>query len=175
MKQHGMPPIGDSLTEVIQLCFADEYRELHYFALELAEKSAKKQAPEWIDVLERLILTQSWWDTVDWIAKLVGIHFKKYPELTQPVTARWMDSGALWLQRVCLIFQLHYKAQTDAELLFRYVARVADSKEFFLQKGAGWALRQYSRTNPEAVRAFVASHSLAALTRREALRLMDNP
>jgi 3-methyladenine DNA glycosylase AlkD len=84
-----------------------------------------------------------------------------------------MDSGDMWLQRVCMIFQLTYKDKTNADLLFEYVRRLAGSKEFFLQKGAGWALRQYSRSNPEAVRQFVESHRLAPLTRREALRLMD--
>jgi 3-methyladenine DNA glycosylase AlkD len=47
---------------------------------------------------------------------------------------------------------------------------VAGSKEFFLQKGAGWALRQLAKTNPEAVRAFVEKTRLAPLTRREALK-----
>ena len=83
-----------------------------------------------------------------------------------------MDSGYLWLQRVCMIFQLTYKDKTDQDLMFRYILRVAGSKEFFLQKGAGWALRQYSKTNPEAVRAFVEQHRLAPLTRREAMRLI---
>jgi 3-methyladenine DNA glycosylase AlkD len=86
-----------------------------------------------------------------------------------------MASCNFWLQRVCLIFQLSYRNKTDAALLFKYVQMVAASKEFFLQKGAGWALRQYSRTDPEAVRAFVERTSLAPLTRREALRLMDKP
>ena len=76
-------------------------------------------------------------------------------------------SGELWLQRVCLIFQLMYKEKTDAGLLFGYIRQVAGSKEFFLQKGAGWALRQYSKTNPDAVRRFLAETTVAPLTRRE--------
>jgi 3-methyladenine DNA glycosylase AlkD len=79
----------------------------------------------------------------------------------------------MWLQRVSIIFQLSYKNDTDSALLFEYIRRLAGSKEFFIQKGAGWALRQYSRTNPEAVRAFIAATPLAPLTRREGLRLMD--
>ena len=136
------------------------------------QKTLKAQAPEFIEFLEELILANSWWDTVDWISKLVGMHFKRFPQLIVPVTERWMDSGNFWLQRVCLIFQLSYKEKTDADLMFKYVRRVADSKEFFLQKGAGWALRQYSRTNPEAVREFLASTRLSALTKREAMRLI---
>jgi 3-methyladenine DNA glycosylase AlkD len=119
-----------------------------------------------------MLTTRSWWDSVDWISKLVGQHFRRYPALIRPVTARWMDSGLLWLQRCCLIFQLFYKDKTDTELLFEYIRRVSRSKEFFLQKGAGWALRQYSRTNPEAVRQFIENTPLAPLTKREGLRLM---
>ncbi|MBK9339078.1 MAG: DNA alkylation repair protein [Lewinellaceae bacterium] len=161
-------PDGTNLQELARLCFGDEHREMHYFALETVQKMVKKQPPGFIHFLEELILQNSWWDTVDWIApKLVGVHFQRYPELILPVTERWMASGQCWLQRVCLIFQLMYKEKTDADLLFRYVRQVADSREFFLQKGAGWALRQYSKTNPEAVRHFLETTRVSALTRRE--------
>lgn len=171
LRQHGMLT-GEALDELIRLCFADEYREMHYFALELVQKSLKNQPAEWISMLEELILANSWWDSVDWIAKLTGIHFKKHPQLTKSVTARWMASEDMWLQRVCIIFQLSYKEKTDTDLMFRYIEQVANSKEFFLQKAAGWALRQHSRTDPDLIRAFVETHQLAALTRREALRLL---
>jgi 3-methyladenine DNA glycosylase AlkD len=166
-------PEGEDLKTLVRLCFDDEHREMHYFALETVQKTLKKQPAAFIDFLEELILSRSWWDTVDWLNKLVGQHFQRYPELIVPVTERWMQGDNFWLKRVCLIFQLTYKSKTDAALLFGYVQRVADSKEFFLQKGAGWALRQYSRTDPEAVRNFVENTRLAPLTRREALRLMD--
>ena len=165
-------PQGEDLKQLVRLCFSDDHREMHYFALETVQKTLKTQPAEFIGFLEELILTRSWWDTVDWINKLVGIHFGRFPGLILPVTECWMASGNIWLQRVCMIFQLSYKAKTDAELLFKYVRQVADSKEFFLQKGAGWALRQYSRTNPEAVREFVANNRLSALTKREAMRLI---
>ncbi len=163
-------PEADDLKELVRHCFEDEHREMHYFGLETLQKVLKKQPSECIKFLEALILTRSWWDTVDGINKLVGLHFRKFPELIKPVTARWMASDNIWLQRVCLIFQLTYKDKTDAALLFEYVKRLADSKEFFLQKGAGWALRQYAKTNPKAVIEFVGKTKLAPLTRREALK-----
>lgn len=167
--ENGIPEKED-LKKLIRLCFQDEHREMHYFALQMLEKSLKKQPSDCIEFLEELILTRSWWDTVDWINKLVGLHFRRFPELIKPVTGRWMASGNFWLQRVCLIFQLNNKDKTDSALLFDYVQRVARSKEFFLQKGAGWALRQYAKTNPEAVIEFVGKTQLAPLTRREALK-----
>ncbi len=167
--ENGIPE-GENLKALVRRCFEDEHREMHYFGLETLEKTLKKQPAECIDFLEELILTRSWWDTVDWINKLVGLHFRRFPTLIKPVTERWMASENFWLQRVCLIFQLTYKDKTDTVLLFDYVQRVADSKEFFLQKGAGWALRQYGKTNPTAVQTFVNSNRLAPLTRREALK-----
>ncbi len=168
-KEHGLPE-GEDLKVLARLCFEDDHREMQYFALETVQKKLKEQAPEFIDFLEELILTKSWWDTVDWIAKLAGMHFRHFPELISPVTERWMDSGNIWLQRVCLIFQLTYKEKTDAALMFGYIRRLSDSKEFFIRKGAGWALRQYSKTAPGAVKEFVATNRLAPLTKREALK-----
>ena len=167
--QNGIPD-GEDLKMLIRLCFEDEHREMHYFGLETLQKTLKKQPPECIDFLEELILTRSWWDTVDWINKLVGLHFRQYPQLIPPTIERWMASENIWLQRVCMIFQLTYKDKTDAALLFKNITRLAGSKEFFLQKGAGWALRQYAKTNPEAVLEFVEKTRLAPLTRREALK-----
>ncbi len=162
----GIPDDAD-LQTLARLCFADDHREMQYFALECVQRRLKTQPPEFVDFLEELIRTKSWWDTVDWIAKLTGMHFRRHPDLIRPVTERWMASDHLWLQRVCLIFQLMYKEETDAGLLFRYIRQVAGSREFFLQKGAGWALRQYSKTNPEAVRQFLAETRVSPLTRRE--------
>ena len=167
--EYGVPDT-EALQALVRLCFADEHREMHYFAIETTQKVLRKQEADFILFLEEIILTQSWWDTVDWINKLVGLHFKQYPALIGPVTGRWMASGQMWLQRVCLIFQLPYKGKTDFALLSGYILRLAGSKEFFIQKAAGWALRQYARTDADAVRAFVAAHPLPALTRREALR-----
>ncbi|MBK8555868.1 MAG: DNA alkylation repair protein [Lewinellaceae bacterium] len=167
-------PEGEDLKTLVRLCFADDHRELHYFALETVQKVIKKQDPDFINFLEELIRTKSWWDTVDWIAsKMVGTHFLRFPDQIRPITTDWMDSGYIWLQRTSIIFQLKYKEKTDYQLMFDYILRIADTKEFFLQKGAGWALRQYSRTNPKVVREFIEQHRLPALTRREGLRLMQ--
>ena len=44
-------------------------------------------------------------------------------------------------------------------------------REFFVRKALGWALREYARTDPDWVRAFVAEHQedLSGLTRERAL------
>jgi 3-methyladenine DNA glycosylase AlkD len=47
---------------------------------------------------------------------------------------------------------------------------LAPETEFFIRKAIGWALRDHARTQPEAVRTFLADHAhvLSGLTRREA-------
>lgn len=169
-KELGMPGY-ENLKSTVRLCMADEHREMQYFAIELTQKCLKKQDVDFIDFLAELITTRSWWDTVDWLAKLAGIHFKKFPDQLHPITRRWVDSGNIWLQRTALICQRFHKEATDAELLFTYILELADSREFFIQKGAGWALREYSKVAPDVVAAFIHQHpELPALSRREGIK-----
>ncbi len=170
LKQHGLPPI-DELEEVVEALYDQPYRECHYAAIEIFQKFQKQFNPQHLALMEELTITHSWWDTVDVIAgHLVGPFFKKYPDLIPEHTERWINGDNFWLQRVAILYQLGYKQQTDAERLFRFARLRAGSKEFFIRKGIGWALRQYSYHNPEAVRQFVTDTPLHSLTKREALK-----
>jgi 3-methyladenine DNA glycosylase AlkD len=169
---HGMYT-GKQLKEFVMLCYDQEYREVQYVGLEMMQRMLPMQEKSWIRVLEKCITTNSWWDSVDWLAKLVGIHFKKYPELQHEYAYKWIDSDNMWLQRVAIIHQLLYKERTDEKLLFEMINRVADSKEFFLQKACGWALRQHAKTNPKSVEKFLAKHEVSKLTMREAMKQLN--
>jgi 3-methyladenine DNA glycosylase AlkD len=61
---------------------------------------------------------------------------------------------------------------TDLELLYACLEPSLGSKEFFLQKAIGWALRQYAWTDEREIVRYVRANRerLAALTRREALK-----
>jgi 3-methyladenine DNA glycosylase AlkD len=162
----------EELKRFVRLCFEDDHREMHYAGLQMLEKQIKKENREMIHFLEECILANSWWDTVDWISKLVGWHFIRFPELQYPTCEKWILSNEMWLERVAIIHQLSYREKTDDRLLFDLILKKADSKEFFIQKACGWALRNYSRTNKEAVSEFVSNHVLPALTIREGMRLI---
>jgi 3-methyladenine DNA glycosylase AlkD len=140
--------------------------------IEMMQRMLPFQKDTWIIMLEKCITTHAWWDSVDWLAKLVGIFFRKYPELQTQYAYKWIESDNIWLQRVALIHQLFYKEKTNEKLLFELIKRRADSKEFFIRKACGWTLRQYSKTNPEKVVWFVESHKLSGLSSKEALRLL---
>ena len=169
---HGMYT-GKQLEQFIKLCFDQEYREIQYVSIEMMQRMLPLQNKSWIRVLERCITTHSWWDSVDWLAKLVGMHFKRFPELQHEYAYAWIASENMWLQRVAIIHQLFYRETTDEKLLFDMIRKVADSKEFFLRKACGWALRQYAKTNPTAVEKFLAKTQLSNLSVREAMKQLN--
>lgn len=170
-KEHGIFD-GDDLKKFAQLCFDEPQREMHYIAIQMIQQALPRQSDNFILFLEKLILIKSWWDSVDWLTKLVAEHFKRYPHQIRPITEGWMSSENIWLQRVAITFQRYYKQKTNSAMLFDYILRLSHSTEFFIQKGSGWALREYSKYNPQAVLDFVNKHDLPRLTRREAVRLM---
>lgn len=147
-------------------------RELHYCAMELFEKQLrKKYIVDDITIIETLLTTNSWWDTVDFISKqILGKYLQQYPEQIDHVIMKFSSSDNLWLNRSTLIFQLSYKDNTNEELLFKQCEYFKDSNEFFIKKAIGWALREYAKTNPQSVLNFVNSTSLKPLSRKEAIR-----
>lgn len=149
-------------------------REFHICAIDLLVKEFKKNYTiEDIYLIEKLIITNSWWDSVDTIAKyLLGGYLKQFPSETFNVIERFSNSNNMWLNRSALLFQLSYKEKTNFELLKSECEKHKHSNEFFIQKAIGWALRDYSRFNPIGVKNFVLSTNLKPLSSREALRLL---
>ncbi|WP_297510412.1 DNA alkylation repair protein [Flavobacterium sp.] len=164
--------IQDNFRAYTLVLFVQPYREFHYCGMELFYKAVKKKyLPEDIHLIEHLIITHSWWDSVDFIAKyLLGGYLKQFPETIPSVIERFSAAPSLWLNRSGILFQLGYKAQTDFDLLKAECYNHKDSKEFFIQKAIGWALRDYNRFNPNGVRDFVENTDLKPLSKREALR-----
>jgi 3-methyladenine DNA glycosylase AlkD len=170
--KNNLPAIQDA-PKVINQLWDQPQRELQYFALELLQKYSKTSPADWIDLYEELIIKKSWWDTVDGIAAWnVGDHFQKYPDQIFSYTSKWMNSENMWLQRTCLIFQLRYKGQTDFELMKTFILLLSSSREFFIRKAIGWALRQYSKVDPQVVKEFVAQQPMSNLSKREATKLL---
>jgi len=145
-------------------------REAMYSAIEFAEKAHKHWKEDAIEQLMQLIAHHSWWDTVDAIAPLVGIYFEKFPEKRDAYIALWMESEDFWLCRICLLFQKRYKQDTDEQLLYGLCLKLANEKEFFIRKGMGWALREYSYVNPASVQDFIQKSPLSALTKKEGMK-----
>lgn len=147
-------------------------REYQHAACALLRRFVNGCDPSFVDTTRHLIVTKSWWDTVDTLAShTVGPLVRRHPSLVA-VMDKWIDEDNIWLARTVLLHQLGYKDQADTERLFRYCLRRADHPDFFMRKAIGWALRQYAWTDPEAVRAFVKANegTLSPLSKREALK-----
>jgi 3-methyladenine DNA glycosylase AlkD len=157
---------------IVKELYKQPQRELHYCAVELTSRFLKKKfQKEDSAFIQELITTHSWWDTVDMIAKHhLGGYLKLFPEETTGVIQSYSDSDNLWLNRSAILFQLEYKQETDAALLFQLCLKHKDTGEFFINKAIGWALREYGKTNPKAVVDFVSSNCLSPLSEQEALR-----
>lgn len=169
-KKNGMPS-GEELKEVILLLWRQperEYQRMALYILEEAEDNLTMQDVPW---LTGLITTKSWWDSVDLLAtKILGRLFSDNEAWSHRFTDQWIEDDNIWLQRTALLYQLHYKENTDQNRLFRYIRRRKESEEFFVQKAIGWALRQYARTAPKEVLTFIEQTDLKPLSKREALK-----
>lgn len=115
----------------------------------------------------------AWWDLVDDVAaNLVGALLLGHRAAMRPVMEAWVDDDDMWRRRTAILSQLRHRDQTDAEMLFDFCRRRAHETEFFIRKAIGWALREYSKTDPGAVAAFLRRHGdeLSGLSRREAAK-----
>jgi 3-methyladenine DNA glycosylase AlkD len=173
LKKYGLPGENE-LKQVIMDCWSHEYRDWQYVGVALMMEYIKKPDRNIIGLLEFMIINKSWWDTVDGIAGwLVGPLFIKYPDLIVSKTTEWMNSGNIWLQRTCLLYQINYKKKTDTKILFRFIEELSGETSFWIRKAIGWVLREYSKTDPDEVLKFVNSHQLSSLSSKEALKVIQ--
>jgi 3-methyladenine DNA glycosylase AlkD len=172
--KNGLPDISE-LDMVILDLWKLPPREYKYIAMSLLDKFEKKLPADFITTIEHLIVTESWWDTVDLIAThQVSTLFRRYPNVKKKYLKKWQNSKNIWLRRTTILFQLLYKQETDFELLCDLIRANLGSDEFFINKAIGWSLREYAKTDPNAVKNFVkATQELHPLSRREAMKHLE--
>jgi 3-methyladenine DNA glycosylase AlkD len=166
---------GEWEADVRRLWDGATHREEWYVALALARHRAAGpwQDPGVLDLYRHLVVTGAWWDVVDEVAgHLVGGVLAGHRAATTPVVAGWATHDDLWLRRTAVLSQLRHKGDTDLDLLTHAIDHNAADRSFWLRKAIGWALREYARTDPTWVRAFVVqrAETLSPLSQREALR-----
>ena len=159
---------------VLHLWRKAKFREERYAAIELA---SDRRARDYHDIeslpmFEHMIVEGAWWDYVDELAHRVGDCLRRDPCGIGKHLLVWSECGDIWKRRSSIICQLRFKDDTDLGLLYACIEPSLASKEFFLQKAIGWALRQYAWTDPAEVRRYckVNENRLSHLSRREALK-----
>jgi 3-methyladenine DNA glycosylase AlkD len=169
----GLPrPTEPDLRAIAVSCWTLPEREYQYFACDLLRRHARLLSPGFLSVARTLVSTKSWWDTVDALAAhVVGQLVANHPALALDMD-EWVHDEDLWIARTAILHQLRFGPATDADRLFGYCLARADHRDFFIRKAIGWALREYGKSAPEAVRGFVAVHrsELSPLSVREALK-----
>lgn len=164
-------PNESELAAIARALWAQPEREFQHTGCDYLRAHIDVAGIGFIDVVEQLVTTKAWWDTVDALAAhTAGPLVRAHPALVATMD-RWIVSEQLWLARTALLHQLAYKRATDGDRLFRYCALRAGDREFFIRKAIGWALRTYAAIAPDAVAQFVASTpELSPLSTREATR-----
>jgi 3-methyladenine DNA glycosylase AlkD len=160
---------------VLDLWRRARFREERYAAMIVAgdPRARPFQTPAAMQLYEELIVSGAWWDYVDDIAAhRVGTILRDHPAAMRRKMLSWSRADNLWKRRTAIICQLGFKQDTDLQLLYACIEPSLDSREFFLRKAIGWALREHAWTDPDEVKGYVRRNRerLSALSRREALK-----
>ncbi|MFC8420149.1 DNA alkylation repair protein [Streptomyces sp. NPDC057236] len=169
----GLPRPGEADCAAVALrCWELPEREYQYFAVDYLRRHVRHCSSGFLPVARHLVTTVPWWDTVDLLAAhVVGALVAADRSLTAEMD-EWIGDDDLWLVRTALLHQLRYKERTDTARLFDYCLRRSGHQDFFVRKAIGWCLREYAKTDPDSVRAFLAREQgrFAPLSVREALK-----
>lgn len=159
--------------DFIEICFKHNKRECQYTAAYYLKYMQRFLVEDDIPKLKELVLTKSWWDTVDILDKVIGSIIYNNKNL-HPIILEWSKDDNIWLRRVAIDHQLLRKENTDEQLLEKILINNLNHKEFFVNKAIGWALRDYSKTNPQWVRNFIEVHkeNMVSLSIREASKYL---
>jgi 3-methyladenine DNA glycosylase AlkD len=162
-------------TTVLDLWRGATHREERYAAIALTgmKRCAPFQTPAAMALYEEMIVTGAWWDYVDEIAaNRVGPILRGHPAPIKKKMLAWSKCENVWKRRTSILCQLRFEKKTDLDLLYACIEPSLDSKELFLRKAIGWALRQYAWTDPREIRRYVREQKgrLSGLSQREALK-----
>lgn len=143
--------------EFLYLCFQDEYRDMNYLVLDYLLAQKKFLQFDDIKKMEVFVKTNQWWDSIDVMNTIIGDIGLLDPRVDE-LMLKWSTDKDFWLRRVAITHQLMRKINTNTELLEKILVNTFGSDEFFINKAIGWALRDYSKTNPDWVRNFIGNH-----------------
>jgi len=167
-------PDEATVHAVALACWERPEREYQYCGQEyLSAHIDRCQPRSTLPLVEHLIVTKSWWDTVDVLCRAgAGSLVRRDPAL-RPQMDRWLESGDLWLIRSAILHQERWGADLDFEWVAAACVCHAEHRDFFVRKAIGWVLRTYAHRSAETadqVRSLLASAPFSGLTKREALK-----
>ena len=161
--------------DVLAIWRGAKFREERYAAIELTgdRRARTFQTMASLPMYEEMIVTGAWWDLVDTLAtKRLGEILRNEPVPMRKAMRAWSRSDDLWKRRSSILCQITFKKETDLAFLFACIEPSLGSKEFFLNKAIGWALRSYAWTDERPIVSYVEKNRarLSPLSIREALK-----
>ena len=159
--------------EFVNNCWENKYREFQYVAADYLKNMKDKLTIDDIPKLKQFILKKSWWDTIDNLDMTIGALALKDSNVNK-ILLEWSLDENIWLRRIAIDHQLLRKEKTNTELLEKILKNNLGQAEFFINKSIGWALRDYSKTNPEWVKNFIEKNKekMAKLSIKEASKYL---
>lgn len=119
----------------VDTCWEKEPREYQYVGANYLKAMRSYLTKDDLPKLERLVVTKSWWDTVDILDRVVGSLVYDKPELEE-VLLKWSLSDNIWLRRVAIDHQLlrkKNKCPTDGK-----DPQQSGPDRIFINKAIGW-------------------------------------
>ena len=159
--------------EFVNKCWENKYREFQYVGADYLKNVKDKLTIDDIPKLKQLVLEKSWWDTIDNLDMTIGALALKDSNVNK-ILLEWSLDENIWLRRIAIDHQLLRKEKTNTELLEKILKNNLEQTEFFINKAIGWALRDYSKTNPEWVKNFIEKNkeNMAKLSIKEASKYL---
>jgi len=139
----------------------------------LARKSIAPDARVWAFVTDRLGELDGW-AVADNLSTVASRCLIEEPGRLDAVEA-WIENPHLWTRRAALVFTLPWtKERRNPERMLGWAARLADDRQWFIQKAIGWWLRELSKRDPKRVRRFLIDHGgkLTGVATREATKYL---
>ncbi|MGN1317802.1 MAG: DNA alkylation repair protein [Lachnospirales bacterium] len=143
--------------DFLDMCFDDCHREFQYLVMDYLREMKKFLNYEDVSHIKKYVKEKQWWDTIDGFDRIIGdIAFKD--DKINDLMLKWSTDQDFWIRRIAIDHQISRKDKTNTQLLERILVNNFGSKEFFINKAIGWALRDYSKTNPNWVRNFIEKY-----------------
>ena len=140
--------------DLLDQAWNDKHREMQYFVCDYLLAMEKYVSYDDLFKIEHYVRTKQWWDTIDSLMKLYGYVGLKDQRVDQ-LMLDWSKDPDKWVRRVAIEHQLLRKDKMNTALLSQILENNLESNEFFINKAIGWALRDYSKTNPEWLSDFI--------------------
>ena len=140
--------------EFLDKCYEDNHREFQYFVYDYLLAMKQYVSYEDITKIKNYIITKSWWDTIDFLCKVIG-DVELRDSRVKKLMLEWSKNDNIWIKRTAIEHQLNLKDKTDYVLLEKIIVNNFGTDEFFINKAIGWVLREYSKTDQNWVKNFI--------------------